>query len=148
MTVKQNIAMVQCPSLKKKGTQTITISKDTRHLQTVCIKKIDKGTAWDIHKTSSVHTMTDYSSGVDAAVITIPPIGWHVQTDNTNHTLKRMGRKFKPVATQYEETIHDTTGSHLKEIQQAKSALANKIAAHAHDIKMKYKTCTGNVYVT
>ena len=146
ITVKQNTVFVQCPSVKKKMTQTTRISKDTINLQTDSIKRIDKGTTWDLQTSISTHTMTDYTNGIDKDISTDPPMGRHVQTDDTNHTLRRLGRQFKAAATQLEPCSHDSPG--LNVIMQAKSSLANDIAKRALRIKMRYTSSTANDNIT
>ena len=148
VTIKQNVAIVQCPSLKKKGTQTITVSKVTQNQQTECIKYVDKDTASDLIKTTSTQAMTDNTNSVDVAVITEPPIGRHVQTDDTNHTLKGLGRNFKHIGTQFTESRQYKAGANLKDIQQAKASMASAIAERAIGIKMMHTTRTVIGHVT
>ena len=70
--------------------------------------------------------------------MTNPPTGRHVQTDNTNHTLKRMGKKSKSPTTQITEFPQEQAYGTLVDIQQQKVSMATAIANRALDIRMNY----------
>ena len=141
--VHQSSFSSQFPPVKKKFSQTVKIPTDTKQFQTDQIKRINQSTAIDMgNDTRSIDIMTEYPFTADKATTTLPPIGRHIQTDDTNYMLKRNGKSFKKVSTQCDYVQFGQKAS-IDNIQLLKTSMANEIAEKA--LNIKYHMSIGNV---